>query len=100
MHLITTMKIKFFLGQLINKAKHPISNAVITDILPAGIETLKMISITNEAGLVSAEGITSHRLKMENEVKIEWNIGTETLKVTYQTEVTDFEVDDFKMRLL
>ena len=38
-----------------------------------------------------------HRLSGRNEVKIELgDIGTETLKVTYQTEVTNFEVDDFK----
>ena len=84
----------------VNKAKHPISNAVITDILPAGIEiTENDIEITNEAGeTVSAEGITITPLEDgRNEVKIELgDIGTETLKVTYQTEVTDFEVDDFK----
>src|SRR5699024_9077476 len=83
----------------VNKAKHPINQAVITDILPAGLEITKNdIKITNEAGEdVSAENITITTLDDgRQEVKIELgDIGTESLKVTYQTEVTDFEVDHF-----
>src|SRR5699024_3731787 len=54
---------------------------------------------TNEAGeTVSAEKITITELSDgRREVKIELgDIGTETLKVTYKTEVKDFEVDEFK----
>src|SRR5699024_6858297 len=44
----------------VNKAKHPISKAIITDIIPAGLDIEESdIVITNEAGdPVSAENIT------------------------------------------
>ncbi|MFC3900981.1 Cna B-type domain-containing protein [Aliicoccus persicus] len=84
----------------VNKAKHPISNAVITDILPAGLDIQESdIVIKNEAGEeVIAENISITVLDDgRTEVKIELgDIGTETLQITYETEVEDFKVDDFK----
>src|SRR5699024_2339647 len=84
----------------VDKAKHPISKAIITDIIPAGLDIEESdIVITNEAGdPVSAENITITPLDDgRTEVTIELgDIGTETLQINYETEVENFVEDNFK----
>ena len=83
----------------VNKAKHPLSNVVVTDLIPKGLSISKDdISIKDEEGNeITAESITiSDADDGKQKVRINLgNIGDKHIQITYTTEIEDFKIDSF-----
>ncbi|MEI3611270.1 Cna B-type domain-containing protein [Pseudogracilibacillus sp. SO30301A] len=83
----------------VNKAKHPVNNVVVTDLIPEGLSISKDdILIKDEEGNeITAESITiSDADDGKQKVRIDLgNIGDKHIKITYTTEIEDFKIDNF-----
>ena len=82
---------------VVNEAKHPISNAVVTDILPAGLGTITPKDITIEGAQVDTEAITITS-NSDGTQTVVINLGNidDEVTISYKTEVEKFDVDEFK----
>ncbi|WP_156854135.1 Cna B-type domain-containing protein [Oceanobacillus sp. AG] len=83
----------------VNKAKHPVNNVVVTDLIPAGLNISEDdILIKDEEGNeITAESITiSDADDGKQKVRIDLgNIGDKHIKITYTTEIENFKIDNF-----
>uniref|UniRef100_UPI0013D4C63E collagen binding domain-containing protein n=1 Tax=Gracilibacillus saliphilus TaxID=543890 RepID=UPI0013D4C63E len=83
----------------VNEAGHPVGEAVLTDLIPAGLAISEdAIVIKNEDDeLYSPDNININpSADGGTEVVIELgNVGTQQLNVTYTTEITDFTKNTF-----
>nr|WP_238482617.1 Cna B-type domain-containing protein [Lederbergia galactosidilytica] len=83
----------------VNKAKHPVNNVVVTDLIPKGLSISEDdISIKDEEGNeITAKSITtSDADDGKQKVRIDLgNIGDKHIQITYTTKIEDFEIDSF-----
>lgn len=85
----------------VNKAKHPLTNVTVTDYLPAGLNLLGNIEITEDGeeftNFTNTSKVVSggeHDGKCELKISLN-NVGTKTLKIKYTTEIIDFKINSF-----
>lgn len=88
----------------LNKAGHPIGDVILTDFIPAGLDLdMSSIKIVDEEGEdyiptgINSTKITEGVNAGKTELKINLgNVGTKTLKITYNTKITDFSIGSFR----
>lgn len=89
----------------VNETKHPLTNAVVEDMIPAGLSITKgNIKVYNADGtdITSTLGesdITVASPDADGKTKVTvklGNINTEYRKIVYTTTITDFKIDTFE----
>lgn len=78
----------------VNKAKHPLNNVVVNDIIPEGLSISEDdVVITGEDG----EPYQANDVSVDGQnVRIDLgNIGTETITIKYTTAIEDFTINEF-----
>ncbi|MDX8045505.1 Cna B-type domain-containing protein [Gracilibacillus sp. S3-1-1] len=83
----------------VNEAGHPVGEAVLTDLIPEGLEISENdIEITDEDGKTYSPNNININPDADGGTGVEidlGNIGTQQLTVTYTTKITDFERNYF-----
>ncbi|NLA78431.1 MAG: hypothetical protein GX845_02650 [Erysipelothrix sp.] len=79
---------------LVNEAGHPLGDVTLRDVIPEGLKFVDG-SITIEK--ISGDDDTANfgDIDVDNPITITGIVGTNTYKVTYITEITDFEAESF-----